>query len=42
MAAFHELLVGMEKPGRLLAGDKKTGRQPLLIGPAVEFRGDGA
>jgi len=41
---FHELLVGVEQPGRydmvLVAGDREIAHQPLLIGPAAVFRPD--
>ena len=43
---FDELRVSVEEPGRydlvLLAGDDDIATQPLLIGPAEVFRGDGA
>ena len=43
---FDELRVSVEEPGRydlvLLAGDDEIARQPLLIGPAEVFWGDGA
>ena len=43
---FNELRVSVEEAGRydlvLLAGDDEIATQPLLIGPAEVFRGDGA
>jgi len=43
---FEELRVSVPKPGwydlAFLAGGEQIGRQPLLIGPAEVFRGDGA
>jgi hypothetical protein len=43
---FNELRVLVEEPERydlvLLAGDEDIATQPLLIGPAELFRGDGA
>jgi len=43
---FDELRVNVQEPGRydlvLLAGDDEIATQPLLIGPAEVFRGDGA
>jgi hypothetical protein len=42
---FDELRVSVQQPGRydlvLLAGDGEIATQPLLIGPAEAFRGDG-
>ena len=43
---FNELRVSVQEPGRydlvLLADGDEIARQPLLIGPAEVFRGDGA
>jgi hypothetical protein len=43
---FDELRVSVQEPGRydlvLLAGGEEIASQPLLIGPAEVFRGDGA
>jgi hypothetical protein len=43
---FDELRVSVQEPGWydlvLLAGGDEIARQPLLIGPAEVFRGEGA